>query len=136
MLAVSSPSHHPLQVLLRGAPDWDSCIAVVNAVVNASAPCAVHEHLPACVLGTPQPELQGNFMALTGVLCCAVLLCSSSLTDLVCALTVEHKQEPVFPLITRKHPTSTPAVSAAAVLPVGRLLRGVALPGCPGPAHT
>ncbi len=55
-----------LQVLLHGAPDWESCLAVVNAVVNASAPCAVHTHLPACVLGTPQPELQGNFMALTG----------------------------------------------------------------------
>lgn len=55
-----------LQVLLRGDPDWESCLSVVNTVVNASAPCAVHEHLPACVLGTPQPELQGNFVALTG----------------------------------------------------------------------
>jgi hypothetical protein len=58
-----------LQVLLRGAPDWESCLAVVNTVVNASTPCAVHEHLPTCVLGTPQPELQGNFMALTGTYC-------------------------------------------------------------------
>ena len=67
----ASPYRHAavtmlLQVLLHGAPDWESCLAVVNAVVNASAPCAVHAHLPACVLGTPQPELQGNFMALTG----------------------------------------------------------------------
>jgi hypothetical protein len=58
---------HVMQVLLRGTPDWPACLGLVTQVVNASAPCGVQEHAPACVLGTPQPKLQGNFMALTGV---------------------------------------------------------------------
>lgn len=54
-------------MLLRGLPDWESCLHLVDSIVNSSAPCSVQEHLPSCVLGTPQPELQGHFMALTGV---------------------------------------------------------------------
>lgn len=56
-----------VQVLLRGQPNWDACLRVVDAVVNVSAPCAEQDHRPSCVLGAPQPELQGNFMGLTGV---------------------------------------------------------------------
>jgi len=58
-----------MQVLLRGQPNWDACLRVVDAVVNVSAPCAEQDHRPSCVLGAPQPELQGNFMGLTGEGC-------------------------------------------------------------------
>lgn len=58
-----------VQVLLRGRPNWSACLALVDQVVDASAPCQVSSDRSAatvCRLGAAHPKMHGSFMALTG----------------------------------------------------------------------
>jgi hypothetical protein len=76
--------------VLRGRPSWRECLALVDAVVNASAPCQVSASRPACRLGSAQPEHQGSFLALTGavVLHVGVVLSSQQMHTYVAAVGV------------------------------------------------
>ncbi|WIA12016.1 hypothetical protein OEZ85_012097 [Tetradesmus obliquus] len=65
-LAYDGAAARPTQVVLRGRPSWRNCLALVDAVVNASAPCQPSAARPACRLGSALPEHQGSFLALTG----------------------------------------------------------------------
>ncbi|KAF6251240.1 hypothetical protein COO60DRAFT_658166 [Scenedesmus sp. NREL 46B-D3] len=65
-LAYDGAAPSPAQVLLRGRSSWRECLALVDAVVDASAPCQVSAGRPACRLGIAQPEHSGSFLALTG----------------------------------------------------------------------
>jgi hypothetical protein len=57
------PLPNPPVVQLLGDPDFERCLDLVKAVVNASSTACSQ---PPCTLGATVPELAGQFTALTG----------------------------------------------------------------------
>jgi hypothetical protein len=61
-LPVHGQAPEPAAVQLVGEPNPERCLELARRVVNASTGCIK----PPCTLGTPTPELSGQFTALTG----------------------------------------------------------------------